>query len=260
MKNYPIISFAFGILGCWAAIASPGAWAADEDKFSMAYGFDYSTGIYGAASSTSILSIPVTGMYSSGLWAFKLTVPFVRISGPGGVLPNGIRTKAVSSSKNTTESGLGDVVVAATYSIYSGYDKESWVYLTGKVKFGTADTGIGTGENDYAAQADMYQSFNRFTALGALGYQVLGSPAGVDMNNVVYGILGGYYQVTDQTGGGVEVKVSQKPSAIGAEQQELTAYVSHSIEDGLKIRGYVLKGLADGSPDNGFGLLVSSDL
>lgn len=260
MKNIPIISFAFGILGSLAAIASPGAWAADNGNFSFATGFDYSTGKYGAASSTSILSVPVVGMYSSGLWAFKLTVPYVRISGPGGVLPNGIRSKATITTKETTESGLGDVVAAATYNIYSGNENESWVYLTGKIKFGTAGTSLGTGQNDYAAQVDVYQSFGRFTATGALGYEFLGSPAGISMNNVAYGILGGYYQVTEQTVGGTEMKLSQKPSAIGAEQREVSVYASHNIDGSLKIRGYVLKGFADGSPDSGFGLLLISDL
>ena len=36
--------------------------------------------------------------------------------------------------------------------------------------------------------------------MGAPGGEVLRSPAGVDMNNVVYGVLGGYYQMTGQTG------------------------------------------------------------
>jgi hypothetical protein len=260
MKNNPITFFLVGILGGFAAIAAPGAWAVDGGNFSVAAGFDYSTGKYGAASSTSILSIPVVGMYSSGLWAFKLTVPYVRISGPGGVSPNGIRTMAVSTTKNTTESGLGDLVAAATYNIYPGNEKEPWVYLTGKIKFGTADTALGTGRNDYAAQIDVYQNFGRFTAKGALGYEILGSPAGVSMNNVAYGIFGGYYQITDQTVGGAEVRLSQKPSMIGAEQRELTVYASHGIDKGLKIRGYVLKGFADGSPDSGFGLLLISDL
>lgn len=263
MKNNPITFFVVSILGGVAALAASGAWAADGDNFSLAAGFDYSTGKYGSADTTDILSIPVVGMYSTGLWAFKLTVPYVRISGVGGVLPGGRRMKSPTvtiNTKSTTQSGLGDVTAAASYNLYAGSENGFRVDLTGKVKFGTADTALGTGQNDYAAQADVYQRFDRFTAMGALGYEVLGSPAGVSMNNVAYGILGGYYQVTDQTGGGAEMKMSQKPSAIDAEQRELTVYVSHNTDEGLNIRGYVLKGFADGSPDSGFGVLVSSGL
>jgi len=262
MNKKLLVIFMSGVLGAMTA------WAADDANTYVATGFDYSTGNYGSNSTTTILSIPIMGMYRTGPWMFKLTVPYVRITGDGSVVSglggavsgqgNVVSGGTGSKSSSTTRSGLGDVIAAATYNIYSGSANDFLVDLSGKVKFGTADTGIGTGENDYAAQVDVYQSFDRFTAMGGLGYEVLGSPAGVDMNNVAYGILGGYYQVTDQTGGGVQMKVSQKPSLIGAEQRELTAYVSHNIHENLTMRAYVLKGFADGSPDSGFGLLITS--
>lgn len=258
MKNKLFTAFVVSALGSVAAFAASGAWAADGDNFSLATGFDYSSGKYGSSNTTDILSIPVAGMYQSELWVFKLTVPYVRISGVGDVVPGGKRFKAATTTTSTIRSGLGDVVAAATYNVYSGSENNLGVNLSGKIKFGTADTGLGTGRNDYAAQVDVYKSFDSFTTMGSLGYEVLGSPAGVDMNNVAYGILGGNYQFTDQTGSGAEMKLSQKPSATGAEQRELTVYASHSIDDSIKIRGYVLKGFADGSPDSGFGVLVSS--
>ena len=261
MKNKLLTVILTSAIGNVAALAYYSAWAAEGDKFSLAAGFDYSTGKYGSADTTDILSIPVVGMYSTGLWAFKLTVPYVRISGVGGVLPGGRRMRSPTvtiNTKSTAQSGLGDVIAAASYNLYTESENGFRVDLTGKVKFGTAGTALGTGQNDYAAQVDVYQSFDGFTAMGELGYEVLGSPAGVSMNNVAYGILGGYYQVTDQTGGGAEMKLSQKPSAIDAEQRELTLYATHGTDEGLNIRGYVLKGFADGSPDSGFGVMVSS--
>jgi hypothetical protein len=155
---------------------------------------------------------------------------------------------------------LGDVIAAATCNIYSGSDNSLGVDLTGKIKFGTADTGLGTGQNDYAAQADVYQGFDSFTAMGSLGYQVLGDSPVYDFSNAAYGIFGGYYRFTDQTGAGAEMRLSQKLYATGEGPRELTAYVSHRFNDSLKISGYVLKGFSDGSPDSGFGLLVTSDL
>jgi len=262
MKNKLLTVILMSTLGGGVALPYHGAWAVDGDSFSLATGFDYSTGKYGSANTTDILSIPVVGTYETGLWVFELTVPYVRISGVGGVLANGMRVKspmATRTTRSVTQSGLGDVVASATYNIYSASEEDFWADLTGRIKFGTADTNLGTGQNDYAAQVNVYQRFDRFTAMGALGYEVLGSPAGVDMNNVAYGILGGSYQITDQTGGGVEMMMVQKPSAIGAEQRELTAYVSHNLDESLKIRGYVLKGFADGSPDSGFGVLISSE-
>ena len=254
MKNRLLAIFVMGLLGDAAA------YAADDGNFYMATGFDYSAGKYGLASTTTILSIPVVGRYETNLWAFKLTVPYIRISGVGDVVSGGKRFKAVASTTavSTTRSGLGDVVASATYNLYSGSESDSGADLTGRVKFGTADTGLGTGRNDYAAQVDVYRGFDRFTAMGALGYEVLGSPDGADANNVVYGTLGGAYRFTGQTSGGAEMRLAQKPSTAGAEQRELTVYVNHMTDDDLNVRGYVLKGFADGSPDSGFGVMVSS--
>lgn len=257
-RSTVIVASTFGAV---AAFAASGAWAADGENFSLATGFDYSTGKYGSTNTTNILSIPLVGTYQSGPWVFKLSVPYVRISGVGGVLPGGKRLKAaaaVTTTAVTTQSGLGDIVAAATCNVYSGSENNLVADLIGKIKFGTADTGLGTGRNDYAAQVDVFKNFDSFTAMGSLGYEVQGSPAGVDMNNVAYGILGGNYQFTDQTGSGAEMKLSQMPSTAGAEQRELSVYASYWVDDSFKIRGYVLKGFTDGSPDSGFGVLVTS--
>jgi len=261
--------FVLTTLGNLAVLHATDAWAADVNSFSFATGFDYSTGTYGSNTTTSIFSIPVIGMYKTGLWMFNLTVPYVRISGNGSVVPgmggsmpgvSGGASGMGSGSASTNKSGLGDVVAAATYNIYSGIENSDKVDITGKVKLSTADTGLGTGENDYAAQVDVYQGFDHFTAMGSLGYLILGNPPGGNLNNAAYGIVGLYSQFSGQIGGGAEMRISQKYSDTTSGQGELTAYLNHKFGKGQYIRGYVLKGFSDGSPDFGFGLLVSSDL
>lgn len=240
----------------------------------MAAGFDYSSGKYGSDTTTTILSIPVVGIYLAGDWMFKLTVPYIRITGDGSVIPgmggvvpgkgggmfggSGPGGPATATA-GTTQSGLGDVIAAATYNIYSGIENDLSVDLTGNVKFATADTGLGTGENDYAAQADVYKKFDSFTAMGSLGYQVLGDPPELTSITRLMASFG-YYQFTDQTGAGAEMRLSQKLTATGAGPRELTAYVSHKFDKSLKISGYVLKGFSDGSPDSGFGMLLTLGL
>ena len=266
MKSKLLAIFVMGALG------NAAAYAAEGDNFYMSAGFDYSSGKYGSDATTTMLYIPVVGMYLAGDWMFKLTVPYVWITGDGTVIPGmggavpgsgGSVSGGGGGSKgsaSTTQSGLGDVIAAATYNIYSGIENALRVDLTGKFKFATADIGLGTGENDYAAQADVYKGFDSFTAMGSLGYHVLGDPPGYDFSNAAYGIFGGYYQFTDQTGAGAEMRLSQKLYATGAGPRELTAYVSHRFDESLKISGYVLKGFSDGSPDSGFGVLLTSDL
>jgi hypothetical protein len=270
MKNKLIAILLMSALVDVVASASSEARAADGDNYSVATGFDYSTGKYGSATATDILSIPVVGIYETGLWIFSLTVPYVWITGDGSVVPGmggavpgtGGAVSGGMGSKGAagmTQSGLGDVIAEAANNIYSGSENDLEVYLTGKVKFATADTGLGTGESDYAAEVDVYKGMDGFSTVISLGYLVIGNPPGGDLNNAAYGMLGGYYNFTDQTSGGVEMSLSQNLSATGAKQRELTARISHRFDESLRISGYVLKGFSDGSPDSGFGMLVSSD-
>lgn len=229
MKSKLLSFFVTSALGSISVLNASSAWAADGDKLTFATGFDYSSGKYGTANATDILSIPIVGMYQTGSWVLKLTVPYVRITGVGDVVLGGKRIKApttTTTTKSKTQSGLGDVIAAATYNVYSDSDNSFGVDVTGRVKFGTASTTLGTGKNDYAAQMGMYKRFGGFTSMMALGYEALGSPAGFDLNNVTYGTLGGKYKFTDQTNGGIEMRVSGKPSAIGAPQRELTIYMN----------------------------------
>jgi hypothetical protein len=266
VKNRLLAIFVMGVLG------NAAAYAAEGGDFYMSAGFDYSSGKYGTDTTTTMLYIPVIGAYLSGDWMFKLTVPYIQVTGDGTVIP-GMGGAVPGSGGNvsgggggskgsasTTQSGLGDVIAAATYNIYSGIENALRVDLTGKYKFATADIGLGTGENDYAAQVDVYKGFDSFTALGSLGYQVLGDSPVYDLSNAAYGIFGGYYQFTEQTGAGAEMRVSQKLYATGEGPRELTVYVTHQFDKNLKINAYVLKGFSDGSPDSGFGVLLTSAL
>lgn len=255
MENGSLNAWLATALGGAALLLAPAAWA-DDGKFSLATGFDYSSGKYGTASTTNILSIPVVGKYTTGPWLFKLTAPYVRISGAGGVVP-GMGPVRMRGTASNTQSGLGDAIAAATYSLNEASTSTFSVDLTGKIKLATADTGLGSGANDYAAQMDVYQSLDRFTAMGSLGSRILGNPNGISLNTVLYGSFGGVYQFTNQASGGVDMSLAQRPSATTAGQQELTAYVNYRIDKRLKAQGYVLKGFSDGSPDRGVGALVT---
>lgn len=234
-------------------------YAAEQGNFSLTSGLDYSSGKYGGTQSTEILYIPLTGKYEVDRWTFKLTVPYVRITGPGGVTRDTGVYKA-SGTTRTTASGLGDIVAGASYNLYaSGVANALLVDLTGKVKFGTADEtkGLGTGKTDYSTQVDIYKTVNQFTAFGTLGYKVLGSPAGTQLHNVAYVSLGSSYKFTPQTSGGLILDLREKASATGAPQRELTAFVSHKLDANWKTQAYLVKGFADGSPDWGGGAMLT---
>jgi len=220
---------------CGIAAAGAGAaWAGDE-RFSLSSGFGYNS-----------------NKYETSPWVFKLTVP-AGISGTGSVVP-GIG-RGIDGTAGSTQSGLGNTEAAASYNLYAGSASTPEINLTGKVKVNMADKSkvFGLSQNDYAAQMDVYQSLDKFTAKGSLGSKVLGSPNGITLNPVLYGSFGGIYQFNEQTSTGVDMSLSQDPSSTGVKQQEISAYVSYKLDKNFKARGYMLRGFSNGNPNNALG-------
>ncbi len=250
-------SLATTLIALVLAALTQAAMAADN-RVTLTTGVDYSTGKYGGTQSTDITFIPVIAKYETGLWTWKLSVPYIRITGPGNVVPS-VGQVASGSGSRTTQSGLGDVVASASYTVYSSLATQTLIDLTGKVKFATADEtkNLGTGKNDYAAQVDIYKLVGKFTPFGTVGYKVLGSPATYTLNNVWYGTLGAAYKVSKTTTSGLMLDLRQKSSPAGAPRRELTAFVSHKLSHDWRLQGYAVKGFADGSPDWGIGAMVS---
>ena len=232
---------------------------AAESGFSLTSGLDYTTGKYGGTESTDILYVPFTGKYEADEYTLKFTVPYLQVTGPGNVVRD-VGQIGTASTTRTRQSGLGDIVVAGTYNMYDGRANGTLVDVTAKIKFGTADEakGLGTGKNDYALQADLYKTQGKNTVFGTLGYKVMGSPAGVTLNNVFYASLGAGHQYSQETSAGLILDLREKASATGYTQQELTAYVSHKLGKTWKAQAYAVKGFSNGSPDWGAGAMFTA--
>lgn len=250
------------------ALAAP---ALADDGLSLSAGFDYSTGTYGNTQSTQILYVPFTAKYETGDWAVALTVPYIRVTGPGGVIqgfgrvaPSG--TTATTSSTRfgrtagggtATNSGLGDIVAAVGRTVVGGGDDDVFqLDVVGKIKFGTADAnaGLGTGKNDYSGQFDAtYWVTDETSLLGTVGYKIVGKPAGINVNNVFFGSAGVDHATSDTTSVGVQYDYVQKITFYGFDQREGTVYVAHELSPTLKAMGYLSKGFSDGSPDRSIG-------
>lgn len=242
------------------SIVMQAAYAEDNGIFTVTSGVDYSSGKYGSNDRTDITSVPVIGKYEIDRLTLKLTVPYVSITGPGNVSPGiGKFKDTTTSTKRTTESGLGDIVAAATYNLYAGSATAPAIDITGKVKFGTADKdkGLGTGENDYSTQVDLYKAYGDFTALAGLGYRVYGDTSSAPLDNVFYGSVGGTYKVASAAIAGVVYDYRPAITSNGSAVSEATAFVNYKLNSNWKAQGYLVKGFADGSPDYGVGALVN---
>ena len=262
MKNMTATLLAAGI----GALAQ-GALAAEPGQFSAGAGFNYSTGEYGTSTTTKIISVPLTGRYEQGPLTLKVTVPWIEISGASSVIP-GVgavgnpnpagrgRAAPAGTATDTTASGLGDIVGSATYKVY--YDSASKLGLdaTLRIKLGTADVdeGLGTGENDFGVQVDAYQTYDRTTLFGGVGYTVLGSPSFVDLNNVLNVNLGASYKLDERDSAGLSFDARERACSSCSPQEELMAFLVRKLDRQWKAQAYVLKGFSNGSPDWGLGL------
>jgi len=242
-----------------------GALAADAGEFSLGAGFNYSSGDYGTATTTEIVSVPIIARYDRAPWIFKLTVPYLRVSGGTSVVP-GVGSVTSSNPKRrgggageATASGLGDIVASATYNSFYNSAMKFGVDVTGRVKLGTADRdqGLGTGENDYGVQVDAYKTYDRVTYFGGIGYTELGSSPYIQLNSVLNATAGASYKLDERNSAGLSVDTRERSSPSGHPQRELTAFWTQRIDHAWKAQAYVLKGFSDGSPDWGVGVSVA---
>ncbi|MFA5372395.1 MAG: hypothetical protein WC298_10545 [Sideroxydans sp.] len=263
MRRFNIGKLLFLIVG---GALSGAAYAGEAANFSMGVGLDYSSGKYGSSSTTETTSIPVHALYESGDWSLKMTVPYLFVTGDGSVIVSGgsggrrgrSTIATTTTTARTTQSGLGDVVALANYYLVTSESGDSGLDVAGRIKFGTASETLGSGKNDYAAQLSTYTTFGDLSPSLMLGYEVLGSSAALPLDNVVYGSVGAGYAFSKQTHAGAEYWYAQRASATGYEQREVSLYANTRVGRDTYLRAYVMQGLSDGSPDNGYGLSLSA--
>jgi hypothetical protein len=252
---------AASVLTLFTTDAMQAARAEENGKISLETGLNYNTGKYGGTQSSDILYLPFTGKYQNNAWTLKLTVPYLRISGPINVV-NGVGSTGIATNTVSTRSGLGDVIAAVTYNTYNSVSSRLFINLTGKVKFGTASSshGLGTGKSDYSFQSEIFRLAGKLTPFGIIGYTVYGKPAGYTLNNGSYGSLGGSYRFDSETSGGAMLDASEKISPAGSSRLSVIFFASHKLEKNWKAQGYILKGFTNSVPSWGVGATIALTL
>jgi hypothetical protein len=229
-----------------------------ESSLTFSTGIDFSTGKYGASTSTDTLYMPFGVKYETGDWTLRATVPYVESTGPSNVSGAGADRITLNNGQATRrkETGLGDVVLSASWSAIS---QGPWLVELGtKVKLATADDskGLGTGASDYAVQTDVYRTFDSHTLFGTLGYKKMGDPAGTDLKDPFYASLGWSFRVSQASALGLSYDFRQKIQDGGAPIREVTGFLTHKLDSQWKLQGYLVSGFSKASPDLGGGIFV----
>lgn len=243
---------------CAGMLVAHGALAAQEGELTLGGGLHYSSGDYGTGSTTRITSLAATARYETGPWVYKATVPYLLVSGDTRVIPGVGRARGGAASSGSA-SGLGDILLSATYGAYYHRASTLGVDLTGKLKLGTAEAaeGLGTGEHDVILLADVYRTFDRVTGFGGIGYHILGDSPFLPLDNVWSANLGASYKLDERDTAGVMLEGRQRVAPGGSPQRELTGFFVRKLDRFWKAQAYALIGLANGSPDWGAGLSLA---
>lgn len=234
--------------------------AADEGVLKLTAGAEYTSGKYGGTESIDAWYVPLTVRYVVDRYVFRLTVPYLNVTAPTGtVSADGIFIPG--TGERITESGVGDIIAGITYrdALSSMITSDMALDFTAKVKFGTASEskGLGTGENDYTLQAELYKFIDSFTTFATLGYKFRGDPPGVNLSNTWLADIGGSYRFTQSTNAGMDFYFQQAAYSQTDDQMELSAFLGYRLNNTQSLHGYVLHGLSDGSPDWGVGISMT---
>lgn len=229
-----------------------------DDILTVGVGVDYSTGAYGESIDTEILFIPVFLKWERDPWTVKLSVPHVTLRGPGRVILNGDKPLAAGEESETitTESGLGDITLGVTRTLWSGAALA--LDMTAKIKFPTADDnkGLGTGETDLVLMADIYGSFGRAAAFAGAGHRWMGQPPGENYRDVWSGNLGLSYKLDPRVSVGWMYEYRQSASRRQPGASEISPFAGFKLGEGLKLQWYGTVGLSESSQDWGTGVVL----
>jgi hypothetical protein len=199
---------------------------------------------------------------------------------PPAGCPNSAASTVTTTAATTTapvvtrvpqsQSGLGDVTASAFFIVLDPAESVIGLDLGGKVKFATADRDkclITTGENDYSAQAELYQTFGRLSPYLTLGWTKKGDPelrdgtctklgGRTNFENPWYLGIGFSYKLSDATSAGLSYDFRQKLLAGSDPVSEASLFVSQKLAPNFKLQVYGIAGFSDNSPDWGLGATV----
>lgn len=236
----------------------------------LSFGGYYSRGDYGAAADSHVTYLPMSWEHSRSPWRFNVTVPWLKISGPGNVLVNtgGVtRPDApdLSEPRRVRDSGPGDVLLRTTWEAPAWSPEGPFLDVGVEVKLPTADEtrGLGTGATDTALQLDLYRQLGVTTTFATLGHRWRGSSEWFEGLQDAWWISLGFSRPwlrdseTGEWSWGVIYDYREAASVRSVETHELLPYLTWSPDPHWTVMGYLATGFTRDSADQAVGLQFS---
>lgn len=271
---------------------------AEEISVRLSSGLDFSTGDYGSDTDTEILTAPFRAALSFGDFELSLSSSFLEVTGAGNVIPGGtgpIVTQRCEILRLTrpdlfarlcrsiaepdpvdpvedrfSNSGFGDTVVGALWSLPESMTGEWLVDIGARVKIPTASErkSLGTGKADYSFSVDFSRGFGPWTVYAGGGYRILGDPEienetegtaeKIDLRNGPTAAAGLIYSFAGGSSISLGYDYLSRSINGASETQEATLGLSLPFgESGWRWSGYGAAGLTRSSADVAVGFSLS---
>jgi len=277
--------------GCLLALAStllfPRVVRAEQYHYSIALGFEFSSGKYGGAIRTDSVYAPLTIIATpTDRLGLSLEIPFVyqsngnvlagiakggmqsnrtmmrQAAGAGGMSgPMGDMSSSSSSVGRRSSSGLGDITLKGGYLLVVEKESVPQLRATVSVKFPTADEGssLGTGEFDEGVALEISKWFGKWNPFAETGYVVQGKSAQLPLRNYLAYNAGVGYQVAGNFRPLLLVKGATSPADGTGSLLEARLKLKYLATERTGVEGYLAKGITTNSPDYGCGLSIYYD-
>jgi len=228
--------------------------AAAEDYVQVGTGIDYSSGDYGNADDTKILSVPFSLKVKKDAFFVRASLPYLHLKGPGSVVGgDGGPVPGGSPGAVTSNDGIGDLSLSAGYTL--DVTDSTYIDLIGRVKVPTASEAknLGTGTTDFTAEAAITHQFGELSLSARGGRRFNGSSARFPLRDVWLAGAGAYYQAGDIMLG-LDYDWREASLSTASDRSEVTGSVTYTLTPAVRIQGYGYTGFTDGSPNAGGGL------
>jgi len=253
------------------ALVSQGAVAAGHTDLSV--GYEKTSGDYGQVNDTDITTIPFVAQYTEDNWRFRLTIPFLSVTGDGSILPSNNGT--VKSIDNTlpgtgggglplpatgsieTNSGFGDIITSVSHALLPKHS-DMFYELTASIRWGTASTRdkLGTGQSDLSVK--LYAMYERYDLrpFASVGYLIVGDTKAVDYKDALFASAGLAYRFSPMTSVSIAYEYQQATSDAFEDGRMLSIYANQKFSREWAGNVYVLNGLSNSVADSGVGFTV----
>ncbi len=234
-----------------------------DQEFSIATGYDFSSGKFNLPINTNISYIPYSFKYNKGKWSLRASSGYISFAGPRNIvtaddgvpLLTDITLTPNERTHSSRKSGFGDIYLGATYSLENPFNDDLYFDLTARVKIPTANekVGLGTGKLDYTLKADAAYVIGNFMPYASIGYRIVGKTSAYYLQNTFFASMGISYFVTADTSVGISYDYRESTTPNFENPKEILAYIDVQIDDNWGINLYSVTGLSSTTTDYGLG-------